>query len=88
MNTFKNFLASEVLNLAIGYLAGLTASSLVSRFFVKKGLVNLWGIAAKREAVSKGDYEWLLWGASYFIGLAVMVLVNYAMRRLRSPSNS
>ena len=83
MSKFLHFVAGEVTNLAVGYLAGLTASMLVSKFFVKKGLVNLWGLAAKREAVGKDDYEWLLFIASYVIGLGVMVSVNYLMKRLR-----
>ena len=83
MSKFTKFVANEVLNLAVGYLAGLTASSLVSRFFVKKGLVNLWGLTSKREALSKDDYGWLLFAASYVIGLAVMVTVSYLVKRLR-----
>jgi len=85
MSKIKNFIAGEVLNLAVGYLAGLTASNLVSRYFVKKGLVNLWGLAAKREAVSKDAYEWLMLITSYVIGLLVMLTVSYAMQRLRKP---
>jgi hypothetical protein len=87
MSKFTKFLANEVLNLSVGYLAGLTASNLVSKFFVKKGLVNLWGLAAKREAVAKDTYEWLMFGASYFIGLAVMVTVSFLMTRLRKPDS-
>lgn len=83
MKKFYNFVASEVLNLSVGYLAGLMASNLVSRFFVKKGLVNLWGLTSKREALKKDDYEWLMFIASYLIGLLVMVAVQYAMRRIR-----
>lgn len=76
-------MAHEALNLSVGYLAGLLASTLVSKFFVKRGLVNLWGLTAKREALRKDDYEWLMFGASYFIGLIVLVAVQYGMRRLR-----
>lgn len=83
MKKLSNFLSQEVLNLSIGYLAGLIASNLVSRFFVRKGLVNLWGIAAKREALRKDDYEWLMFISSYLIGLIVLVAVQYGMRRLR-----
>ena len=83
MLKFTKFLANEVLNLSVGYMTGLTASNLVSKFFVKKGLVNLWGMAAKREALRKDDYEWLMFIASYLIGLTVMVSVNYGMKRLR-----
>jgi hypothetical protein len=88
VSDFTKFIANEALNLSVGYLAGLTASSLVSKFFVKKGLVNLWGLAAKREAVNKGDYEWLLFGASYLIGLAVMLGVSYLMKKIRKPEGA
>ncbi|MEZ4995156.1 MAG: hypothetical protein R2824_32345 [Saprospiraceae bacterium] len=83
MNKFTKFLAGEALNLSVGYLAGLMASNLVSKFFVKRGLVNLWGLTAKREALKKDQYEWLMLISSYLIGLIVLVLVQYAMRRLR-----
>ncbi|PHN07456.1 hypothetical protein [Flavilitoribacter nigricans] len=83
MKRFQTFMAHEALNLSVGYLAGLLASTLVSKFFVKRGLVNLWGLTAKREALRKDDYEWLMFGASYFIGLIVLVAVQYGMRRLR-----
>lgn len=76
-------MAGEAVNLAVGYLAGLMASNLVSKFFVKRGLVNLWGLAAKREALKKDHYEWLMFAASYLIGLMVLILVQYGMRRLR-----
>lgn len=83
MKKLLHFLSQEALNLSVGYLAGLLASTLVSKFFVKKGLVNLWGLAAKREALRKDDYEWLMFTASYLIGLIVMIAVQYGMRRLR-----
>ena len=84
MKKFLHFVRGEIINLSIGYLAGLWASSLVSRFFVKKGMANLWGLTAKKEAVSKDDYGWLLFVASYGIGLLVMVSVNYLMQRFFS----
>ena len=85
MSKVKQFIAGEMLNLAVGYLAGLSASNLVSRFFVKKGLVNLWGVAAKREAVSKDTYEWIMLISSYLIGLAVLLAVTYVMQRFQNP---
>lgn len=88
MSKFTQFVINEVTNLAVGYLAGLTASNLVSRYFVKKGLVNLWGLTAKREAVSKDTYEWLMFIASYLIGLIVMLSVSYAMKRIRTPEQA
>jgi bacteriorhodopsin len=86
MNKVYNFLGQEVLNLAIGYLAGLAASNMVAKFFVKRGLVNLWGVAASRDALKKDTYEWVMFIASYLIGLLVMVAVQYGMRRLRGQT--
>ena len=84
MKNLFNFLAQEALNLAVGFLAGLMASNLVSKYFVKRGLVNLWGLAAtKRSALKKDDYEWLMFTASYVIGLIVMIIVQYGMRYIR-----
>jgi len=85
MSKHTQFLLNEIINLSVGYLAGLTASNLVSRYFVKKGLVNLWGLAAKREAVGKDTYEWLMFFASYLIGLIVMLAVSYLMKKIRNP---
>lgn len=87
LKKFFHFVAGEILNLSLSYLAGLTASSLVSKFFVKKKLVNLWGLTAQREALSKHDYEWLMFGSSYAIGLFVMLLVSYLIRRLQGEKN-
>lgn len=86
LTKFLHFVSGEILNLGIGYLAGLWASSLVSKFFVRKGLVNLWGLAAKREAVSRDDYSWLLFWGSYLIGLIVMLIVNFAIKMIRRRS--
>lgn len=83
MKKLISFLGQEALNLAVGYLAGLIASNLVSMFFVKRGLVNIWGLTAKRSALKKDDYEWLMFIASYAIGLIVMLAVQYAMRQWR-----
>lgn len=83
MKKFLNFLWTEVLNLAVGYLAGLIASNLVSAFFVKRKLANFWGLTAQRSALKKDDYEWLMFIASYLIGLLVMIAVQYAMRQWR-----
>ncbi len=85
MSKHTQFLLNEIINLSVGYLAGLTASNLVSRYFVKKGLVNLWGLTAKREAVGKDTYEWLMFFASYLIGLIVMLAVSYLMKKIRNP---
>ena len=88
MKKFLRFVGNEILNLGVGYLAGLTASNLVSRFFVKRGLANLWGLTVKREALKKDTYEWVMFFTSYAIGLMVMLVVSYGMKKLRKPEKS
>lgn len=87
MAKLKNFISNEILNLGVGYFAGLSASNLVSKFYVKKGLVNLWGLTAKKEAVSKDAYEWLMLISSYLIGLTVLLLVTYLMKKITNSGN-
>jgi hypothetical protein len=43
-------------------------------------------LAAKKEAVSGEEYDWLLFGGSYFIGLAVMLTVSYLMKKWRGQT--
>ena len=87
MKKALHFIAGEVTNLAVGYLAGLSASNLVSRFFVKRGLANLWGLTAKREVVQKDTYEWLMFISSYLICLIVMVAVSQLVKKFRKEEN-
>ena len=43
---------------------------------------------SKNKALSKDDYGWLLFVASYLIGLIVMVSVNYLMQKLRKEDGT
>lgn len=83
MKKFISFVGQEAMNLSVGYFAGLMASNLVSQFFVRRGLGNLWGLTTKRSALNKDDYDWVMFFTSYAIGLIVMVLVQFGMRKLR-----
>ena len=87
LKKFLHFVSGEILNLSVGYLAGLSASKLVSNFFERKKLGNLWGLTAKKEVVSRDDYDWLMFGSSYAIGLIVMLIVSYLIRRLQGEKN-
>ena len=72
---------SKILGQAVGYLAGFSSSLIVAQFFVKKNLWNGFGLFAKREAVNKDTYEWLLFLSSYIIGFLVMQLVTYLLKK-------
>ncbi len=82
MNKIFDYIFKEALKNSAGYLAGLSSSMLVSQFFVKRGVSNLWGLTTKREAVSKDNYEWIMYVTSYVVGLVVMTLVNNFLKKL------
>ena len=83
MEKFLSFIAGEALSLSVGFLAGWLASNLVSKYFVKRGLVNLWGLTTKRNALKKDHYEWLMFITSYLIGLMVMLIVQFCINQLK-----
>ncbi len=76
----KNFLikiAEEIIGNGIGWVSGLWTTDIVSYFFVKKRLLNAWGLLAfKREAVSKDTFYMLEWITAAIIGFIILMLVN------------
>jgi hypothetical protein len=63
-----------------GFLIGMSASGLVSRFFEKRGLKNLWGLAAKKTVVSKDTFGWLEWSISILIGFIVFEIITKVLK--------
>ncbi|WP_112749307.1 hypothetical protein [Pseudochryseolinea flava] len=64
----------------LGFLIGMSASGLVSRFFETKGLRNLWGLTAKKTVVSKETFGWLEWVIALVIGFVVFEVVNKVLK--------
>jgi hypothetical protein len=64
----------------LGFLIGLSASGLVSKFFETKGLRNLWGLTAKKAVVSKETFGRLEWLISLVIGFIVFEIVNRVLK--------
>lgn len=74
-------LAGEALGQLVGFMAGLGASSVLHRFFVRKSVFNLWGAFSSRQAVDKDTLHVLEWIVSALIGFAVFSLVNWLFQR-------
>ena len=84
MSKLFSFVFSEAIKNAVGFFVGLSSSYFVQLFFVKRGIGNLWGLASKREAVSKDNYEWIMYLSSYIIGLLAMSLVNSLFKKAKT----
>lgn len=83
------FFGNQVISSTAGWAAGLASASLVDRWFVRRGVRNLWGLAARgdRTLVSADTYAWLATATSFVVGLVVLIsvrhLVHGTLRELR-----
>lgn len=64
----------------MGFLAGLSASSLVSNFFEKKSIRNLWGLSSKKTVVDKETFSNLEWVVSLIIGFIVFEIMTRVVK--------
>lgn len=64
----------------MGFLIGMSATSLVSRFFETRGLKNLWGLTAKKTVVDKATFSNLEWILSIVIGFIVFEIFTKVIK--------
>ena len=64
----------------MGFLIGLSATSLVSKFFETRGLKNLWGITSKKTVVDKDTFANLEWIISIVIGFIVFEVMTKVVK--------
>jgi hypothetical protein len=65
----------------MGFLLGMAATRLVSRFFVTKSIRNLWGLTAKKTVVDRQTYHALEWIISIVIGFIVFEIVTKVIKK-------
>jgi len=63
-----------------GFLIGMSATSLVSRFFETRGLRNLWGLTSKKTVVDKDTFSNLEWIISIVIGFIVFEIFTKILK--------
>lgn len=63
-----------------GFLIGMSASSLVSRFFETRSIKNLWGLTAKKTVVDKATFSNLEWILSIVIGFIVFEIFTKVVK--------
>ena len=64
-----------------GFVIGMMATGLVSRYFETKSFKNLWGLTAKKKVVDKETFGYLEWTASIIIGFIAFEIVTKVIRR-------
>lgn len=82
METLKRWgetLIQEILSNGIGFVAGLYSYQIVSQFFIKRSIWNLWGAFSSRTAVDETTYEVLAVVTAGVLGFVALSLTNYAM---------
>src|SRR6185312_16184590 len=73
---FLNYFINEVIGRFTGFVIGMWATKVVSIFFEKKGINNLWGLTAKRKVLDKNTFENIEWVVSVVIGFLVYEIIS------------
>lgn len=66
------------------FISGMSAANLVSIFFEKRGIANLWGLTAKKMVIDKDTFRVLEWTCSLLIGFIAFEIVNGLMRKFNA----
>ena len=80
-----NYLSEQFIGRFTGFIIGLWASRLVSRFFTTRSIHNLWGLTARKTVVSKQTFGNLEWIASVLIGYLVFEIVVRMIKNKIGP---
>ncbi len=68
------------------FLSGMSAANLVSMFFEKRGMANLWGLTARKHVIDKDTFRFLEWTCSLVIGFIAFEVAMGLMRKLNTPA--
>jgi hypothetical protein len=60
----------------LGFIAGTSATSLVSTFFETRKVSNLWGLTARKTVVSGDTFRFLEWSCALLVGFVAFEVVN------------
>lgn len=64
----------------MGFLIGLSASSLVSQFFEARSIRNIWGLTSKKTVVDKDTFSNLEWIISMVVGFVVFEIITKVVK--------
>src|SRR5215210_3765926 len=64
-----------------GFVIGMAATGVVSRYFETRSIRNLWGLTAKKKVVDKQTFGQLEWIFSILIGFIVFDIITKVIRK-------
>jgi hypothetical protein len=76
LKTIKRYLYDQLTGNFLGFIVGISASSLVSKFFATRSVKNLWGLASKKTVVDKDTFSAMEWIISIIVGFIVFEIVT------------
>lgn len=80
-NKIKEYFINEMLGRLVGFIVGISTSSLFTKVvYEKKGLNNLFGLAKRKKIVVNTTPEWLQFVFSLIVGYVMLELVNYIIK--------
>src|SRR5688572_13087566 len=74
--TIKRYLYDQITGNFLGFIVGISASSLVSKFFATRSVKNLWGLASKKTVVDKDTFSAMEWIISIIVGFIVFEVMT------------
>lgn len=72
----KRYLFDQLTGNFLGFIVGISASSLVSKFFATRSAKNLWGLASKKTVVDKDTFSAMEWIISIIVGFIVFEIMT------------
>ena len=76
-----HYLYSKLTGSFSGFVIGMMASGLVSRFFETRSIKNLWGLTSKKNLVDKDTFSTLEWIVSVVVGFIVFEIFNKGIKK-------
>lgn len=76
-----NYFYSQLTGNFLGFIVGMSATGLVSQFFEKRSIKNLWGITSRKTVVDKDTFAALEWCVSILIGFIVFEMVTKGLKQ-------
>lgn len=75
-----HYLYEQLTGNFLGFLIGMSATGLVSRFFETRSIRNLWGLASRKTVIDKDTFANLEWIISIVIGFVVFEVMTKVVK--------
>ena len=76
LQRFVLYLYNNFLGNFIGFAIGMASTRLVSHFFARRSIKNLWGLTTKKTSLDKKTYDNLEWIVALVIGFIVFEIIS------------